>query len=204
MLGSIADRITHVRKTTLLYQINDQLEFMHALKVSYLRLVTGLNEGLESSLDESRHTTTEHRLLAKQVRLSFLCKRRLKDSGASAADPFRVSQSSLLGVPGYILIHSHESRSPLTLGVNLAHSMPRRFGRYHANIYALRGHNLVVADIEPMREHEGVTLTHGGSDLLLVKTRLNVLRHQHHDDISLSRSLSHWQDTQSRLFCYRP
>src|SRR5580692_1686416 len=51
MFGRVADGIAHVVQAPAVHQIHNQLQFMHALEISDLRLVTRLDESFEAGLD---------------------------------------------------------------------------------------------------------------------------------------------------------
>lgn len=64
-LRCVRDRIAHVVEATTIHEINDKLQLMHALEVSDLRLIAGVDERLEAGLNQLSATATQHRLLTE-------------------------------------------------------------------------------------------------------------------------------------------
>src|SRR2546429_1783543 len=89
ILGRIADRIAHIAHTALIYQIHNQLYLMQAFEVGNLWLITSLDKGLKSCLDQGGKTTTENSLLTKEVCLGLFAKGGLQN--ASPRGPNRTS-----------------------------------------------------------------------------------------------------------------
>src|SRR5712675_116134 len=51
LLGGVADRIAHVAEATAINEIDDELQLVHAFKVSDFGLITCFNQGVEPGLD---------------------------------------------------------------------------------------------------------------------------------------------------------
>ena len=64
---------------------------MQHLKVSQLRLVSGLGEYFEAGLHQGSGAAAKHGLLAEQVGLGLLREGRFKHTSARAADAFGVA-----------------------------------------------------------------------------------------------------------------
>jgi len=103
------------RQPALVHQVDDEFELVHALEVSHLRAVAGVDEGLVAVLDQAGDAATQDGLLAEEVGLDLLLERRLDDARAGAADPFGVGQGLVLGVARDVLVDSDEARRPLVL-----------------------------------------------------------------------------------------
>src|SRR6267378_2035483 len=70
VLGRVRNRVPHPSQPTFINQIHNQLHLMQALKVSNLGGVAGLDQRLESLLDQRSQPAAKHRLLAEQIALS--------------------------------------------------------------------------------------------------------------------------------------
>ena len=65
VLGSVRAGPTLLGDTALVDQVNDQLHLVADLEVGHLRLVAGLNQGLETVLDQLGDTAAKHGLLTE-------------------------------------------------------------------------------------------------------------------------------------------
>src|SRR5438034_232500 len=52
ILGGVGDAVAHVVEPALIDQIDDELHLVDAFEVRHLRRIAGLDQGLESGLDE--------------------------------------------------------------------------------------------------------------------------------------------------------
>jgi len=89
----VADRITHVGQAAFVNQVDDQLDFMDAFKISHLRRITRVDQSIVTGLDQRAKPAAQNRLLAKQIGFRFIFKRRFDNRGASTTDGAGVSQS---------------------------------------------------------------------------------------------------------------
>ena len=88
-----------------------------ALEVRHLRRVPGLDQRLVPRLHQRRHAAAQDDLLAEQVGLGLFPEGRLEDARAGAADPRRVGERHVLGVPRGVLVDGDERRHPFALQV---------------------------------------------------------------------------------------
>ena len=65
MFRGIADRVAHVVQASLVDEIDDQLELVETLEVGNLRLISGLDESIESCLDQVADAAAQNALLAE-------------------------------------------------------------------------------------------------------------------------------------------
>ena len=98
-LGRVRDRVAHAGEAVLVHQVDDQLQLVQALVVGDLRLVTGLDQGLEPGPDELGGAAAEDGLLAEEIGFGLLLERRLEDAGAAGADADRVGERELAALP---------------------------------------------------------------------------------------------------------
>ena len=77
---------------------------MHALEVGDLGLVAGLDERLESGLDQRADAAAEDGLFAEQVGFGLLGEGGFDDARARDADALRVGQREGLRIAGRVLV----------------------------------------------------------------------------------------------------
>ena len=83
ILRRIRNGVAHAAQAAFVDQVDDQLHFVQALEVGNLRRVAGLDQCLESFLDQRREAATQHSLFAEQVAFGFFLESRLQNPGAS-------------------------------------------------------------------------------------------------------------------------
>src|SRR6266511_13508 len=131
VLGDVGDRVPHVLESTLVDEVDDQLQLVQALVVRDLGLVTRLDERLETSLDQRGDAAAEDSLLAEQVALGLLGERRLEQSDAPASDRSAVRERELERLAARVLVDGDEAGGAGTGLVQRAHAMTRRLLRDH-------------------------------------------------------------------------
>ena len=57
-LSGVGDAVPHVVQTTLIQQVHNQLELVHALKVSHFRLIASFDKRFKTSLNQFANTAT--------------------------------------------------------------------------------------------------------------------------------------------------
>lgn len=82
----------------LLIRVDDQLQFVDALKVGVLGGIAGLDQHLETALHQIDDAAAQDGLLTKQVGLGLVMEGSLHNAGAGAADTGDVSQGDLQSV----------------------------------------------------------------------------------------------------------
>jgi len=87
ILSRIRNGVTHVRNTTFVDQIDDQLDLVQALKIGHLRGVTGFGQRLVTGLNEAGQATAQNDLFAEQICLALFAKCRLDDAGPATTNP---------------------------------------------------------------------------------------------------------------------
>src|SRR5690606_20824459 len=100
VLGGVRDGPVHLRDAALVHEVDDELHLVQALEVGHLRLVAGLDQGLEARLDQLGDAAAEHRLLTEQVGLGLLLEGGLQRARPGAADRLGVRQGERPGVAG--------------------------------------------------------------------------------------------------------
>src|SRR6516165_2604035 len=114
---------------------------MKTFEIGHLGLVTGLDQGLKTVLNERGETATKHGLLAKKIGFGLFLKRGLQDSGSSCSNPLCPGQCKLLGLLRWVLVNRDQSRYAFTFEVLTPDDMPRTFRRDHDHIHVLRGND---------------------------------------------------------------
>ena len=156
---------------------------MQAFEVRDFRLVAGGDQLLEAGADQGGGAAAEHDLLAEEVGLRLLGERRFDHSGAGAADALRVGQGVGQGATAGVVLDRDEARRAGALGEHLPHPVPRRLRRDQGHVDFLRRSDLAVADVEPVREHQGVPRLEIRGEVLLVEFGLHRVGRQDHDHL---------------------
>src|SRR5690606_25738319 len=102
VLGRIGDRVPHSLDALLVDQIDDQLQLVQALEIGETRVVAGLDEGLESGLDQRRGAAAEDRLLTEEVGLALVLEGGLDDAGSATSDAGGIGEHQATGIPGRV------------------------------------------------------------------------------------------------------
>src|SRR5687768_2727256 len=172
VLRRVADRVPHVLEAAPIHQVDDQLQLVEAFEVGDLRLVARLDERLEAGLDECARAAAQHRLLAEQIRLGLLGKRRLDHAGARAADGASIGERERASLPRHVLVNRQQARRAAPFGEHLADTMPRRLRRDHGHVDVLRRNDPVEAHGEAVREHQHLARRQMLLDVRAVDLRL--------------------------------
>ena len=96
-LCRVRDTVAHVVQSTLVKQIDDQFQFVHAFEVGHFRLIAGFDQGFETCFDQLAHAAAQDDLFAEKIGLGFFGDCRFDDTTAGSADAFGVGQADLLG-----------------------------------------------------------------------------------------------------------
>ncbi len=136
-LGRVRHAVSHVVQAALIEQVDDQLQFVHALEVGHFRLIAGFDQRFEGGLDQSADAAAEDDLLAEQVGLGFFGEGGFDDAAPRAADSLGIGQRqltrSLSPAPSPMAIsegtpppltYSLRTRCPGPLGATSAASTP--------------------------------------------------------------------------------
>src|SRR5690606_33006536 len=184
VLGIVGDRVVHVGDAALVHQVDDQLELVQALEVRHFRRIAGFHQRLEAGLDQLHRATTEHCLLTEQVGFGLVLEGGLNDAGAAAADATGIGQGNVPGLARGILEDGDQVRDAAALDELGAHRVARRLRRNHDHVEVGTRHDLVVVDGKTVGKRQGGAFLQVRLDLVLVQLRLELIRGQHHDDVS--------------------
>ena len=138
-LGRVGDRPAHPCETTLVHQVDDQLQLVEALVVGDLGLVTGLDERLEPGPHELGRPSAENGLLAEEIRLRLLLERRLEDPGAPGADAGRVRERELAGPAARVALDCDQRGCAVALREQAPDDVTRPLRRDHDHVVARPG-----------------------------------------------------------------
>ena len=163
-------------------QIHDQLEFVQALEVGEGRVVPGLHQGLEAGLHQGREASAQHSLLPEQVGLGLGGEGRLEDACPRAPQPRGVRLGEFGGVAGGVLVNAVQGGHSTSRHELLAHAVSRRLGRDEDHVRVLGRNDLVVVDVEAVREHQGVPRCQMRLDFAFIDIPLHRVRNQDRDD----------------------
>ena len=171
---------------------------MHAFEVRELRLIPCLDERLEAGLHERRDAAAEHRLLAEEIRLRLFREGGEQHARTRASDRLRVRERIGERVPRRIHVHRNERGHSAAVLVHLAHAMARRLGRDHAHIDTRGRDDLVVANVEAVREHQRLPRGEMRRDVAIVDLLLRRVTRENEDEVRLLRRVGNAQHLQPR------
>ncbi len=172
---------------------------MQALEVGDLRLVAGLDQGLEAGLHQGGGATAEDGLLTEQVGLGLLGEGGLDDAGLGGAQALGVGQRQVEGLAGGVLLDRDDRGDAAALLVLAADQVARALRGDHADVDVGRGLDEAEADVQAVAEEQGVAGLQVRGDVRLVDVRLDRVRHQDHDDVGLGRGLGGGDHAQAGL-----
>ena len=152
ILGSLGDGESHSRNSTLIHEINNELQLMETFEVGHLRRVARFYEDLVTCLHKSGGPPTENALLPKKIGHCFLAEVGFEHTRTGATNPFGPCEGSLLGLPGSIVVDRNQGRHPLLLHELTAHRVPRSLGSHHDNIDIIRSINEIKMNGKSVRE----------------------------------------------------
>ena len=169
---------------------------MADLEVGHLRLVTGVDESLETSLDEVGQTTTQHGLLTEEVGLGLLAEAGLDAAGTQTAEGLGVGLGQSPGHARSILLDADKHWDTAAVGVFTTHDVTRALRGDHADVDALGGLDVAEVDVEAMGEEEGIAVLEVRGDLFGVQLTLVLIGGQDHDHVGLLTRLLDGQHAQ--------
>src|SRR6266566_1291669 len=204
VLGRVADGIAHVAQPAAVDQIDDQLQFVHALEIGDFGLIASLDERVEARLDESADAATEDGLLAEQVGLGLFGEGGFDDAGASAANAAGVRKRKLPGFAGGILLDGQQARRAAAFNEDFADAVARGLRRDHGDIHGGRGLDRAEADVEAVGEHQHFARREMRLDGLAVEGSLLGIGHEDHDDIGPGCSLGRRHNGEAVVFGLGP
>ena len=123
---------------------------MQTFKIGHLRCISCFHKSLETSLNQSRSSSTENRLLSKKIRFSFLFKRCFQNTGTCGSYSSGPSQSNFFGIFGRSFVYCNQGRHALTLLILRPYNMPGTFWCYHDYTNTSRCLNQAKMNGKPM------------------------------------------------------
>ena len=147
----------HVVQAALVEQVDDQLQFVHALEVGHFGLIAGLDQRFEAGLDQLADAAAEHDLLAEQVGFGLFGERGLDDAAAGAADALGVGQADLAASRRPPLSPTAiRQGTPPPFSNSLRTRWPGPLGATSMRVDARRRVDLAEVDVEAVRAHQDV------------------------------------------------
>src|SRR5699024_2243931 len=141
---------------------------MDALEVCISRIISRLNQRLESCLHQRTYTAAENSLLTKEVCLGLCTECSLQDTCSRSADGKSVCQRLVKRFACVVLMYSHQTRRSFACLILASYSMARSLRSDHRNVYILRRYDLSEMDIESVSEHQHVALFQVRLDVILI------------------------------------
>ena len=195
----VRDRIIHVGDTAFIDQINDQLEFVQALKVRHFWRVTRFNERFVTGFDQLNGAATQNRLFAEQIGLSLFAEIGFDDPSFAAAIGRRIRQRQSARLLRRILMHGDQVRHAATLRVGVAHGVAWGLRSNHPDVKVSAWDHAAVVNVETMRERERRARLDVRLDVVGVNRTDLLVRQQHHDHVGGFDGFSHFGNLQARL-----
>ena len=152
-------------------EIDDELQFVEALKVRQLRWIAGAHERFESSPNELARSTAEHGLFAKEIRFRLLFESCLDHARARATNAFRPSQCRLFRETGEVLMNRDQAGSATASNKFPAHHWSQPFRRDHDNIDILSRNDRSILNGKAVGKEKRFPWPKMRSDLLFVDRR---------------------------------
>ena len=165
-LGSVGDGIAHVAEAAAVHQVDDELEFVQALKVGDLRLVAGLDEGFEAGFDQGDGAAAQDGLLAEEIGFGFFGEGGFQNAGAGAADAFGVGERELWAVPVASCWTAMRPGTPPPSVKTLADAMAGGLGGDQGDVNVRRRLDGAEADVEAVREEKELAFGQMRRDVL--------------------------------------
>ena len=118
--------------------------------------------------------------------------------------PAMYASAMVAALAGGVLLDGDQAGHALAGDVQGAHRVPRALGRRHEHVHVRRRHDLLVADVEAVREGDRLALGEVGGDVLLVHVGLTLVVDEDHDDVRRLRRFGHGHDGEAVLFRHGP
>src|SRR5450830_425360 len=204
VLGRVGDAPPLLGDPTLVDEVDDELELVQHLEVRDLGLVAGLGQRLEAVLDELGDAAAQDRLLAEQVGLGLLGEGGLDTGRAQATDRLGVGECEWPGATGGVFLDRHQHRDAAAIDVLTTNQVTRTLRCDHRDVDAVGRRDVPEPDVEAVREEQCLAGRQARLDRLGVDRALDRVRHQHHDDVGLGRSLGRSDDAQALVLGLDP
>ena len=199
VLGGVGDRVAHVGDAALVDEVDDQLHFVQTLEVGHLGRVTGLDQGLETGLDQRGQTAAQHHLLTEQVGLALLAEGGLDDAGTTAAVGRGISHGDVARLAAGVLVDRDQRGHAAALGVGRAHQVARTLGGDHDDVQILTRGDLAEVDVEAVSEGQRRALLDVRLDLLAIERALMLVGGQDHDHVGVGHGFCDRLDGQTGI-----
>ena len=183
VFGGVADGIAHVAEAAAIDEVDDKLEFVHALEVGDFGLIAGVDERVEARFDQFADAAAEDGLFAEEIGLGFFGESRFENAGACAAEAFAVGERERFGVAAGVLLDGDESGRAAAFGEDFADAMAGSFGRDHGDVDVCGRLDGAEANVEAVREHQRLACCEMRLDLLAIELGLLGVGRENHDDV---------------------
>ena len=200
VLGRVGDRVVHVGDAAFVDQVNDQLHFVQAFKVSHFRLIARLDQGFKAHADQFHEAATEHGLLAEEVGFALFLEVGFDDAGPATTDGGAVRKPDFQGLTGCIVVHRHEAGHAAALDVFAAHGVAGALGRHHDDVDAFGRFDQAEVDVQAVGKGDRGAFADVVLDVFVPRVRLQFVGHGEHQDVAPGRGLGDAHDGQAFTF----
>ena len=200
IFSSVGDGIVHVGNAAFIDQIHNQLHFVQALEISHFRGITRFHQRFKASADQLNQAAAQHSLLAEQICFALFFERGFNHARATAANARSVSQRDVMSVARSIVLNRDQARHAAAFLIFAAHSVARAFRGDHDDINGFLWLNQVEMHVQTMGKRQGRAIANVWRDFIVIDVSLQLVRGQHHDDVSHFSSLGHSHNFQAFAF----
>ena len=134
LFGGVADGIAHVAEAAAVNEIDDELEFVHALEVGDFGLIACGDERFKAGFDQFADAAAEDGLLAEEIGFGFFGESGFEDAGACTAESFGIRERESFGVAAGVLFNGDQRGRAAAFGKDFADAMAGSFGRDHGDV----------------------------------------------------------------------
>ena len=199
----VGDGVIHVGDAAFIDQVNDQLCFVQAFEICHFRLVTGLNQCLETHTDQFNDTTTKNGLFTKEVSFAFLTEVSLDDARPSTTNAGTIGKASFHGFSSCVRVDSNKARHAAAFGEFAAHCVTGAFWGHHDHVNAFFRLNQAKVDVQAVGKCNRGARLDVVLDVFVVCFCLKLIGHGEHDQITPSCCFSDAHNGEAFAFGFR-
>ena len=162
----------------MIEQVDDELEFVHAFKVSHFRLIARFDQRFKACLNKFTDSTAQDNLLAEQIGLGLFRDGGFDNTASGSANPLGIGEAQLLRQFCCSRPECDEAGNSASFGILTAYQVAWAFGGNQECVDTLRRFDLPEMDIESMRAHQNIARHQVRFDVRFVKVPLDFVRQE--------------------------
>ena len=204
VFSRVGYRISHTFEAALINKVNDELHFVDTFKVRVSGIVASFYKRFKACLHKRANAAAKNRLFTEKVGFRFRTEVGFENARSRAADTSRVSKTDFKCVARSVLFYCDQARNAFAYLIFATYRMTRALGRYHDNVYVLRGLNAAEMDIEAVRKCKRLTFGKVGFNAFFVKLRLLFVVDKDHDEVRFCSSFRSGHNFHALRFRFCP